>query len=136
MSGYRIDEIEGIGEAMATTLGLAEIRTTESLLKACGKPAGRRRVARETGLTESRLLKWANMADLLRVKGVGPEYAELLEAAGVDTVKELRNRNPANLAGRMTEVNETKRLVRRMPTSEQVSGWIAAASELDPAIFH
>ncbi len=136
MSGYRIDEIEGIGEATAATLGLAEIRTTEALLRACGKPSGRRRVARETGLTEARLLKWANMADLLRVKGVGPEYAELLEAAGVDTVKELRNRNPANLAGRMAELNERKRLVRRMPTTEQVSSWIAAASELDPAIFH
>ncbi len=136
MSGYRIDEIEGIGEATAKTLALAEIRSTEALLRACAKPGGRRRVARETGLTEARLLKWANMADLLRVKGVGPEYAELLEAAGVDTVKELRNRNPASLAGRMGEINEAKRLVRRMPTADQVASWIAEASRLDPAIFH
>ena len=136
MSGYRIDEIEGVGEKMAEALALAEIRTTEGLLRACGKSSGRRRVARETGLSESRLLKWANMADLLRVKGVGPEYAELLEAAGVDTVKELRNRNPASLAGRMAEINSAKRLVRRMPTADQVSGWIVEASQLDPAIFH
>lgn len=82
------------------------------------------------------MLRWANMADLMRISGVGPEYAELLEAAGVDTVKELRRRNTENLAAAMKSANETRKLTRKVPADSQVGRWVAAAAELEPAITH
>jgi len=88
------------------------------------------------GVSESQLLKWANMADLMRISGVGSEYSELLEAAGVDTVKELRNRNAANLAAKMAEVNVSRKLTRALPAEKAVSKWIEQAGTLDPLITH
>jgi predicted flap endonuclease-1-like 5' DNA nuclease len=134
--GYKIEEIEGIGPAYAEKLAAANIKTTGDLLKLCCDAKGRKTTAETTGVSEGQLLKWANMADLMRVSGVGSEYSELLEAAGVDTVKELRNRNAENLAAKMAEVNASKKLTRTVPSEKVVSGWIDQAKSLDPLITH
>ncbi len=133
---YKIDEIEGIGPAYAEKLTGAGIGSTDDLLDRCGSAKGRGEVAESTGLSTKQLLKWANMADLMRISGVGEEYSELLEAAGVDTVKELRNRNADNLADKMKEVNESKKLTRQVPSAGQVAKWIEQAGSLDPKISH
>jgi predicted flap endonuclease-1-like 5' DNA nuclease len=133
---YKIEEIEGIGPAFAKKLAKASIKTTAQLLKACATRKGREETEAATGVDAKRLLKWANMADLMRIKGVGEEYSELLEAAGVDTVKELRNRRADNLASKMAEVNATKKLVRQVPSQSQVERWVAQAKELPPAISY
>jgi predicted flap endonuclease-1-like 5' DNA nuclease len=133
---YKIDEIEGIGPAYAEKLSAAEIKSTDDLLEKCGSAKGRNAVAEATGLSTKQLLKWANMADLMRISGVGEEYSELLEAAGVDTVKELKHRNAGNLADKMKEVNETKKLTRQVPAAGQVEKWIEQAGSLEPKITH
>jgi len=133
---YRIEQIEGIGPSYAHKLAQARIKTTNDLLKSCCHASGRRDISSACDVSEAQLLKWANLADLMRVKGIGSQYSELLEAAGVDTVKELRNRNAANLAGTMKKVNEAKRLCRVTPSSSMVEGWIQSASELKPLITH
>jgi len=134
--GYKIEEIEGVGPAYAEKLATAGIATTDDLLDKCASKAGRSATAESTGLSEKLLLKWANMADLMRISGVGEEYSELLEVAGVDTVKELRNRNAENLAAKMAEVNEEKKLTRTVPSQSQVEKWIEQAKGLDPLITH
>lgn len=133
---YKIEEIEGIGPAYAEKLSAAEVKTTDDLLKLCCDAKGRKATAEKTGVSTGQLLKWANMADLMRISGVGSEYSELLEAAGVDTVRELRNRNAANLAAKMAEVNETKKLTRTVPSEKVVEGWVEQAKTLDPLITH
>ena len=133
---YKIEEIEGIGPAYGEKLAGAGIETTDDFLKLCCDKAGRAKTAEQTGLSETLLLKWANMADLMRISGVGGEYAELLEGAGVDTVKELRNRNAENLAATMSEVNEEKKLTRNVPSAGQVEKWVEQAKSLDPLITH
>ena len=133
---YKIDQIEGIGPSMSARLANAEIRTTSDLLEKCGAAAGREAVSVETGLSTKVLLKWANMADLMRISGVGEEYSELLEASGVDTVKELRHRNASNLRAKMEEVNDSKRLTRRVPSASQVASWIEQAKQTVPMISH
>lgn len=133
---YQIEEIEGIGPAYGAKLKAAGIADTEMLLARCGARKGRVEVAKETGLDETRLLKWANMADLMRISGVGEEYSELLEAAGVDTVKELQHRKADNLAAKMAEVNQTKKLTRVVPAASQVEKWIEQAKSLTPMISH
>lgn len=133
---YKIEEIEGIGPAMAEKLAKADIDTTEKLLKLCCDKKGRSSVSETTGCSESQLLKWANMADLMRISGVGSEFSELLEAAGVDTVKELRNRNAENLAAAMKECNEEKKLTRAVPSPKSVEKWVEQAKSLDPVITH
>ena len=104
--GYSIEHIEGIGGAYGAKLRDAGIASTSALLKAAADPRGRQLLAQKTGIDASRILLWANMADLMRIKGVGEEYSELLEAAGVDTVKELKMRRADNLTAKMAEVNE------------------------------
>ena len=133
---YKIQEIEGIGPAYAEKLAAADIDTTEELLKLCCDARGRKATAEKTGVSESQLLKWANMADLMRISGIGSEFSELLEAAGVDTVKELRNRNAGNLAAKMAEVNEQKKLTRTVPSEKTVAGWVDQAKSMDPLITH
>jgi len=128
-----IDTIEGIGPTYARKLRKAGMRTTEALLKRGATRAGRKEVAGATGLTDHQILEWVNRADLMRVKGIGEEYSDLLEASGVDTVKELKMRKAANLHAKMVEINEKKRLVRRLPTEGMVAGWIASAAKL-PAV--
>lgn len=133
---YKIDEIEGIGTTYAERLQAAGIKTTDDLLKVCGSRKGRDDMAGQTGFSASQLLKWANMADLMRIAGIGEEYSELLEAAGVDTVKELATRKADNLTTRMAEVNEAKKLTRALPAASQVQKWIDQAKTMDPAISH
>ena len=131
-----IDAIEGIGPKNATKLRKVRIRTTEALLKAAASKKGRKALSTDCGISEKQILEWVNRADLMRVKGVGEEYSDLLEAAGVDTVKELRNRNPRNLLKAMVDINEKKRLVRRLPTESMVERWVAGAKKLDPMVTH
>jgi predicted RecB family nuclease len=128
-----IDSIAGMGVRQATTLRKARIRTTEALLKRGATRTGRRRLAADTGLAQELILAWVNRADLMRVRGIGGEYADLLEASGVDTVKELKTRKPANLHARMVKVNDHKRLVRRLPTEAMVESWVSSAAKL-PAV--
>lgn len=130
MANYTITDLEGVGRAYAARLREAGIRTTSALLQSCRHRAGRRKIARATGLDPSLLLVWANMADLYRVKGIGSEYAELLEAAGVDTVKELRKRKPEHLAQELERVNRRRRRVRVLPGLKRVRRWIASAKKL------
>ncbi len=134
--GYKIDQIEGIGPASAEKLGTAGIKSTDDLLKLCCDSKGRRSTAEKTGLGEKQLLKWANMADLMRISGVGEEYSELLEAAGVDTVKELRTRRADNLASKMKEINAQKKLTRSVPSEKQVTKWVEQAKSMDAVISH
>lgn len=131
-----IDAIEGIGHKSATKLRKARVRTTEALLKHGSDKRGRKDLATKTGLSEKMILEWVNRADLMRIKGVGEEYSDLLEASGVDTVKELRRRNAANLLTAMIEINRKKNLVRRLPTETMVQRWVDAAKELDPLVTH
>ena len=131
-----IAAIEGIGHRNATKLRKARIRTTEALLKRGGTRKGRKEVAQATGLGEKQILGWVNRADLMRVKGIGEEYSDLLEHAGVDTVKELKNRKPANLHAKMVEINQSKRLVRRLPTESMVEGWVEHAKRLKALVSH
>ncbi|MEI2384591.1 DUF4332 domain-containing protein [Breoghania sp. JC706] len=133
---YPIADIEGIGPAYAEKLKAAGIATTEAYLERAKDPKGRKALAEETGIDASRILKWANMADLMRIKGVGEEYSELLEAAGVDTVKELKMRRPDNLAAKMAEVNEAKKLVRQVPSESQVTAWVEEAKSLPPMMTY
>jgi len=126
----KLSVIEGIGDAYEQKLMDAGIASVEKLLDECITKKGRTALAEKTGLSEKLILKWANHADLMRVKGVGGEYAELLEAAGVDTIPELATRKAENLLAKMNEVNEVKKLVRKVPTAEQVSDWVDQAKAL------
>jgi predicted flap endonuclease-1-like 5' DNA nuclease len=130
MANYRIEDVEGIGEVIGKKLREVGIKDTDSLLAACGTSKQRKELAEKTGLSEKQILKFANMADLYRIDGIGSEYSELLEAAGVDTVPELAQRNPANLAQTLAEVNEKKKLVRRVPGETEVAKWIEQAKKL------
>ena len=131
-----IDTIEGIGLRNATKLRKARVRTTEALLKRGATRKGRRQLAEDVAIAEKMILEWVNRADLMRVKGVGEEYSDLLEAAGVDTIKELRRRNPGNLLSAMVEVNAKKKLVRRLPTESMVTRWVDNAKGLDPLVTY
>ena len=128
--------IEGIGEVYAQKLHDAGLRTTEDLLEACKTPDGREDVAERTGIGGKLILEWTNLADLFRIKGVGEEYSDLLEEAGVDTVPELAQRNPENLHAKLGEVNAEKRLVRRLPAASQVADWVAQAKALPRVITY
>ena len=127
---YPLTDIEGIDEDTAKRLKAAGIRSTESLLEKVGHLRGRKVIAEKTGIPASQLLGWANLADCMRIPGVSREYADLLRAGGVDTVKELKHRNPANLAARMAAANKTRKLVRVLPSDKKVSRWIDHAKTL------
>lgn len=134
MANYKIEEIEGIGPVLGKKFREAGIATTDALLKACLTKKQRKEVAEKTEISEAQILKFANQVDLFRVKGIGSEYAELLEAAGVDTVKELAQRKPENLCEKMMEVNEAKKLVRRVPPLKSVQNWVEQAKTLPRAL--
>jgi len=127
---YKIIDIEGIGPAYAEKLSACGVSTAEELLEKCAAPKGRKSLADASGISEALVLKWTNHADLFRIHGVGPQFAELLEAAGVDTVKELGQRNAANLATKMAEVNEKKHLVGRVPVEAELQKMIDEAKTL------
>ena len=126
----KLTEIEGVGESFAAKLEGAGVRTTDDLLEKGASPKGRKEIADAAGVSEKQILGWVNRVDLFRVKGVGSEYADLLEAAGVDTVPELAQRNAANLFAKMNEVNQAKKLVRALPTEGNVAEWIGQAKKL------
>lgn len=130
----KLSQVEGIGTSYAEKLVDAGIKTTQALLEKGSTPKGRKELVEATGISGKLILKWINHTDLFRVKGVGEEYADLLEAAGVDTVPELAQRNPQNLHQKMLEVNEEKELVRRPPTVATVEDWVKQAKELPRVI--
>ena len=122
--------IEGIGEAFADKLAEAKIGSTQTLLRMGATRKGRKQIADATGIDERMILGWVNRADLFRIRGVGEEYSDLLEAAGVDTVIELSKRNAGNLVEKMVSVNDLRNLVRRTPALSIVEGWIKQAKQL------
>lgn len=130
MAHYKIDAVEGIGTVYGEKLRLSSIKDTGELLTALSTPAKRKTVAKETGIPESHITRFANMVDLFRIKGVGPQYSELLEASGVDTTKELSQRVPSNLLKKMDEVNSAKNLSKRIPTEKELVRWIEEAKSL------
>ena len=136
MANYPIEDVEGIGPTYGAKLRDAGIADTDALLAACGTKDDRTALEAKTGIGHEHILKWANMVDLYRIKGVGSEFSELLEAAGVDTVPELAQRRADNLTAKMAEVNESKKLTRRVPTEKEVQGWIDHAKTLDRAIHY
>lgn len=128
---YPITDIDGIDAEVAAVLKSARVRSTASLLQAAGTVKGRKVLAEKTGLAEKQLLSWANLADHMRVRGISKEYAVLLRAAGVDTVRDLKYRNPANLAKAMADANRRRKLVRLLPSEKVVARWIEHARTLD-----
>lgn len=133
---YKIEDIEGVGTIYGEKLRAVGINNANMLLEKCASKAGRTALAKDTGINEKLILKWTNHADLFRVKGIGPEYAELLEASGVDTVKELHNRVAENLHSKMVETNEEKHLVRQLPYLSQVEAMIENAKTLEPKMSY
>ncbi|MBM3458966.1 MAG: DUF4332 domain-containing protein [Armatimonadetes bacterium] len=131
-----MDEIEGIGPAYQAKLQEAGVGSVEALLEQRASQRGREDLAGKTEISGKLILAWVNRADLARIRGVGSEYADLLEAAGVDTVPELAQRNATNLAARLEELNQEKKLVRRVPTESQVSDWVAQAKSLPRIVTH
>lgn len=132
----KLSEIEGIGDTYAESLKSCGVTTVETLLTQGSTVAGRKKLVDESGLSPKLISKWVNRADLARVKGIGSEYADLLECSGVDTVPELAQRNPANLFEKLTSVNEEKKLVRSLPSQSKIEDWVAQAKELPRAIFY
>ena len=130
MGNYKIEEIEGIGPALGEKLKAAGVTSTEKLLENATTKKQRKELSEATGISEAQLLKFANMADLFRVKGIGQEFSELLEKSGVDTVPELAQRNAENLTAKMEEVNAEKNLTRRTPSLSEVTKWVNEAKEL------
>jgi len=131
---YPIKDIEGIGNVYAEKLKAVGVSTTGALLKRGKTPSGRRELEDSTGIGHALILEWVNLADLMRVKGVGEEYSDLLEEAGVDTVNELKNRNAENLYEKVKETNKAKNLVRRLPSLKEITSWIDQAKSLPPMV--
>ena len=130
MANYKIEDIEGIGEKLGAKLREVGINSTDKLLEGTKTKKQRKDLAESTGISEKLVLKFANMADLFRINGIGEEFSELLEAAGVDTVPELATRNAENLTQKMEEVNAKKKLTRRTPALKEVEKWVAEAKTL------
>ena len=131
---YKIIDIEGIGDVYAAKLKEAAVNTTDDLLEKCATRAGRKKMTEATGISEKLILRWTNHADLFRINGVASQIAELLEAAGVDTIKEFRHRVPANLQAKMEEVNAQKNLVNRVPSVKEIEKMVAQAKEMDSKV--
>lgn len=138
MADYKIEEIEGIGKIHGPKLQAAGIKTVTDLLAKGKTSKSRKELAEATGIDGSLILKWANMADLFRIKGIGPEYSELLEKAGVDTIKELRHRVPENLHAKLVAVNAAggQPLVRVLPGLKAVQAWIEEAKKIEPMLTY
>jgi predicted flap endonuclease-1-like 5' DNA nuclease len=129
-------KIEGIGEKYATKLKMVGISTTEALLDKGRTPKGRKEIAEKSGITETLILEWINLADLFRIKGVGEEYSDLMEEAGVDTVVELAQRNPTNLYESVVAINNQKKLVRKLPSQAQIGDWVKQAKKLPRVVSY
>jgi predicted flap endonuclease-1-like 5' DNA nuclease len=132
----KLVEIEGIGEVYAQKLTAAGVKTLAALLKNGSTPDGRKELAAKSGIGDALILEWVNHADLFRIKGIGSEYSDLLEEAGVDTVVELSKRNADNLTAKIAEINTQKKLVRRVPSLKQVTRWIEEAKALPRGVFY
>ena len=132
----KLVDIEGIGPVFAEKLASVGIKDTDALLEKGATPKGRKELEEASGVDGKKLLRWINMADLARLKGVGEEYSDLLEAAGVDTVPELAQRKAENLHAKMVTVNEEKNLVRQMPSLSMVTRWVEEAKTLDRKIHY
>lgn len=133
---YKISQIEGIGEAYARQLEAVGVNTVEQLLEKCSSKNGRTLLADETGISEKLILKWTNHADLFRIKGVAGQFAELLEAAGVDTVKEFRHRVASNLHIKLVEINDARNICNRVPSVFELERMIVQAKELPPVLTY
>ncbi len=133
---YAIADLTAIEPEAAVSLKKTGIRTTTKLLERAKDAKGRRKLAEETGIPQKNILQWANLSDKMRIKGVGEDYAHLLQAAGVDTVRELRYRNPARLAQAMAEANVRRKLVRVLPSDRAVVRWIEHAKKLPQKITY
>ena len=133
---YKIIDIEGIGDVYAEKLIAAGINKVSELLEKCAEPKGRKALAEETGISEKLILRWTNHADLFRINGVGPQFAELLEAAGVDTVKEFRHRVAENLQPKLEETNAAKNICNRVPAVSEIQKMIDQAKELEPKMTY
>ena len=133
---YKVEQIEGVGEVYAQKLNAAGIKTTDDLLAKCAAPAGRTKIEEETGISHKLILKWTNHADLMRINGIAGQFAELLEAAGVDTVKEFRHRVAANLQPKLVEVNNEKNLCNRVPAVSEVERMIEQAKTMEPLVTY
>jgi predicted flap endonuclease-1-like 5' DNA nuclease len=131
-----IIDVEGIGPKYAEKLKAVGIRTTDKLLKVGATPKGRKELEEKSGIGHELILKWVNNADLYRIKGVGSEYAELLEAAGVDTVVELAKRVPQHVVNAMAEANKKRKMVRRLPVLKEVTKWVDQAKKLPRVISY
>jgi len=132
----KLVKVEGIGESYAKKLEEAGIATTEALLEKGATPKGRKELAEKTKIPLKTILTWVNHVDLFRVKGIGEEYADLLEASGVDTVPELGQRKPDNLLQKMTEVNEKEKRVRQLPSVKRVADWVEQAKKLPKVVTY
>lgn len=132
----KLEEVEGIGPKYADTLRTAGVRSTGDLLKKGGTPEGRKKIVKDSGISPKLILEWVNHVDLFRIKGVGSEYADLLEEAGVDSVVELSKRVPKNLYDAMIATNTKKKLVRITPALTKVESWVAQAKKLPRAVSH
>jgi hypothetical protein len=133
---YPLTDIDGIDRDIATILKSAGVRSSKSLLEAAATARGRKHLANRTKLSERQLLKWANVAHFMSIRGVSREYADLLQKAGVDTVKELKYRNPAKLVEAMAQANRARKLVRVLPSEKRVVNWIGDAKKLPPKITY
>ena len=133
---YKVIDIEGVGEVYAEKLIAAGIKTDAELLEKCAKPAGRKALEAETGISGKLILKWANHCDLYRINGVGPQFAELLEKAGVDTVKEFRHRVAENLQPKLEETNEQFHICGRVPAVSEIQKMIDQAKEIEPKMTY
>ena len=131
---YKIETIEGVAKIYGEKLRAAGIKSTKQMLERGKTPKGRKEMSAATGITETLILKWTNMCDLMRIKGVAKQNSELLEKAGVDTVKELKMRVPTNLHKAMTDTNATHKLVRQLPGVKQVESWVAQAKTMPPTM--
>ena len=132
----KLINVEGIGPIYAEKLKRAGLSTTDGLLKKGATPTGRREIAEKAGVSEHQVLEWVNRVDLFRIKGVAEEYSDLLENAGVDTVVELAQRNAANLFEKMSQVNASRKVVRKLPAQSQIEDWIAQARRLPRAVSY
>jgi predicted flap endonuclease-1-like 5' DNA nuclease len=132
----KIEDVEGIGQVNGDKLRAAGVATTEALLERAGSRKGRDELEAATGISHGRILEWANHVDLMRLNGVGSEYSDLLEAAGVDSPAELAQRNASNLAAAIASYNDSHQIVRRVPTEAEIAGWIAEAKTLPKMVDH
>jgi predicted flap endonuclease-1-like 5' DNA nuclease len=132
----KVEDVEGIGPAYAEKLIKAGIKTTDDLLARGAKRKGRDELEKATGIAHAKILGWVNRVDLYRLNGVGSEYSDLLEEAGVDSPLELSHRVAANLAAKLEEINKAKKLVGRVPAETMVADWIEQAKKLPKVVGH